>query len=263
MPSDYEELEARIGYKFVDRDLLLRALTHKSVHSEAVAGEPPALDNEKLEFLGDSILGFVASEYLFRRCPQGSEGTLSRLKAQRVSSAHLFKVSSELGVGEYLKLGRGEEQSGGREKRAILANALEALIAAIFLDGGLAPSRAFIEQWIVSQDEPRDLGDDVALDAKSALQEFAQARKLPVPRYQIVHEAGPEHAKLFTVEARVGKKFAARAEGASKKTAGQQAAALLLDRLQSVPEVETLSLAGGVHADPRASLHTDQGAEAP
>jgi ribonuclease III len=259
MPSAYEELEARIGYTFADRDLLLRALTHKSVHSEAVAGGPAAPDNEKLEFLGDSILGFVASEYLFRRFPQGSEGTLSRLKAQRVSSAHLFKVSSELGVGEYLKLGRGEEQSGGREKRAILANALEALIAAIFLDGGLEPSRTFVEQWIVSQDEPRDLGKDVALDAKSALQEFAQARKLPVPRYQIVHESGPEHAKLFTVEARVGKKFAARAEGASKKTAGQQAATLLLARLHSIPEVEALSLAAGVHAN----LHADQGIEAP
>ena len=267
MPADYEELEARIGYPFVDRDLLLRALTHKSVHSEAIAGEPPVPDNEKLEFLGDSILGFVASEYLFRRCPQSSEGTLSRLKAQRVSAAHLFKISSNLGIGQHLKLGRGEEQSGGRAKRAILANALEALIAAIFLDGGLGPSRTFVEQLIVSQDEPCDFGDDAALDPKSALQEFAQARKLPVPRYQIVLESGPEHAKLFTVEARVGKQFAARAEGASKKIAGQQAAAHLLARLRSLPEVESLSLAGGVrtdfHAAPSASLAADQGPEAP
>lgn len=257
MPADFEELEARIGYTFVDRDLLLRALTHKSVHSEAIVGDPPFADNEKLEFLGDSILGFVASEYLFRRCPQGSEGTLSRLKAQRVSAAHLFKISSELGLGQYLKLGRGEEQSGGRAKRAILANALEALIAAIFLDGGLGPSRSFVEQLIVAQDEPRNFGDDVALDAKSALQEFAQARKLPVPRYQIVHESGPEHAKLFTVEARVGRQFAARAEGASKKIAGQQAATLLLARLRSLPEVESLSFNGGVRtglpAEPNAT----------
>jgi ribonuclease III len=259
MPADYEELEARIGYKFVDRDLLLRALTHKSVHSEAVAGGPSAPDNEKLEFLGDSILGFVASEYLFRRCPQSSEGMLSRLKAQRVSSAHLFKTSSELGLGQYLKLGRGEEQSGGRTKRAILANALEALIAAIFLDGGMSPSRAFVEQFIVAPDEPADFGDDVALDAKSALQVFAQARKLPVPRYQIVHESGPEHAKLFTVEARTGKNFAARAEGASKKTAGQQAAALLLARLRSLPEVESLSFAEDVCAEHRPG----HGPEAP
>ena len=263
MPGDYEELEALIGYTFVDRDLLLRALTHKSIHSEAIAGEPTAPDNEKLEFLGDSILGFVASEYLFRRCPQSSEGTLSRLKSQRVSSAHLFKVSSELDLGQYLKLGRGEEQSGGRAKRAILANALEALIAAIFLDGGLQPSRRFVEQSIVSQDEPRDFGDDVALDAKSALQEFAQARKLPVPRYQIVHESGPEHAKLFTVEARVGRQFAARADGASKKIAGQQAAAELLARLSSLPELESLSVAGGVRTGSIASLSSDQGADAP
>ncbi len=246
MPAKYEELEARIGYTFADRDLLLRALTHKSVHSEAIAGEPVLADNEKLEFLGDAILGFVASEYLFRRCPQSSEGTLSRLKSQRVSSAHLFKVASELGLGEYLKLGRGEEQSGGRAKRAILANALEALIAAVFLDGGLPPSRSFVERLIVSQDEPGDFGDDVALDAKSALQEYAQARKLPVPRYQIVHESGPEHAKLFTVEARVGRQFASRADGASKKIAGQQAAALLLARLQGLPELEALSSSGGL-----------------
>ena len=238
MSTDYEELEARIGYKFANPDLLLRALTHKSIHSEAIAGESPTPDNEKLEFLGDSILGFVASEHFFRRCPESSEGALSRLKAQRVSAAHLFKVSSELGMGAYLKLGRGEEQSGGRAKHAILANALEALIAAIFLDGGLPPSRAFIEKLILKPDDLADSGGHVALDAKSALQEFAQARRLQVPRYQIVHQSGPEHAKLFTVEARVGKQFTARAEGASKKTAGQQAAALLLKHLERVAEAQ-------------------------
>jgi len=260
MPIDYEELEARIGYTFADRDLLLRALTHKSIHSEAIAGEVPVADNEKLEFLGDSILGFVASEHFFRLCPQSSsEGTLSRLKAQRVSSAHLFKISAKLGIGEYLKLGRGEEQSGGRAKRAILANALEALIAAIFLDGGMQPSRTFVEKLGLEPDAVADSTGEVALDAKSALQEFAQARKLPVPRYQIVHEAGPEHAKLFTVEARVGKQFTARAEGASKKTAGQQAATLLLERLRSLAEAESAACgANGAPAGPGA----DQGAEA-
>jgi ribonuclease-3 len=234
MPSDYAELEARIGYKFADPDLLLRALTHKSIHSEELAGEAQIEDNEKLEFLGDSILGFVASEHFFRLCPESSEGALSRLKAQRVSAAHLFKVSAQLGVGEYLQLGRGEDQSGGRHKSAILANALEALIAAIFLDGGFAPSRSFVEELILKadSDHPEEVTGDAMLDAKSALQEFAQARKLPVPRYQIVHQSGPEHAKRFTVEARVGKDFAARAEGASKKHAGQLAAALLLEQLQ-------------------------------
>ena len=250
MPADYGELEARIGYTFVDRDLLLRALTHKSVHSEAIAGEAPVPDNEKLEFLGDSILGFVASEYVFRRCPRSSEGTLSRLKAQRVSSAHLFKISLGLGIGEYLKLGRGEEQSGGRAKQAILANALEALIAAIFLDGGLHPSREFVETLILKPDDPSDFDANVALDAKSALQEFAQARGLPVPRYHIVHESGPEHAKLFTVEARVGKQYTARADGASKKTAGQRAATLLLEKLQAISESEVVAWAAdGVSSD--------------
>jgi len=255
MPIDYEELEARIGYRFADRDLLLRALTHKSVHSEALAGDAPVTDNEKLEFLGDSILGFVASEHFFQLYPQSTEGTLSRLKAQRVSAAYLFKIAVELGLGEYLQLGHGEEQSGGRTKRAILANAFEALIAAIFLDGGLAPSRAFVEKLVLRPDESADSNGDVALDAKSALQEFAQARKLPVPRYQIVHESGPEHAKLFTVEARVGKQFTARAEGASKKTAGQRAATLLLDRLRREEEGESAAGAG----DGGAPVRSGQG----
>lgn len=260
MPTDYGELEARIGYKFADSDLLSRALTHKSIHSEELAGEAPVPDNEKLEFLGDSILGFVASEHFFRRCPQSSEGTLSRLKAQRVSAAHLLKISTELGIGEYLKLGRGEEQSGGRAKHAILANALEAMIAAIFLDGGLAPSRGFVERLILTPDDPAESAGEVALDAKSALQEFAQARRLPVPRYQIVLESGPEHAKHFTVEARVGKQFTARAEGASKKIAGQHAAAILLERLQRLVDAETPSVGADGAGAKSVSEHASEGA---
>src|SRR3974377_1111823 len=149
MPSEYEQLEARVGYKFRDRALLGRALAHKSVHSDVAAGQTAVQDNEQLEFLGDSILGFVASEFVFRRCPDCPEGKLSRLKAQRVSAGHLFKVATDLMLGEWLQLGRGEEQSGGRTKRQILANALEALIAAIYLDGGLEASRRFVETQVL------------------------------------------------------------------------------------------------------------------
>jgi ribonuclease-3 len=237
MSADLAKLCARLGYQFSDRVLLDRALTHKSAHSDGGAsGE--VLDNEQFEFLGDSILGFVASEFVFRRCPDSSEGTLSRLKAQRVSATHLHKVACELGLGQYLRLGKGEEQSGGRDKKAILANSVEAIIAAIFLDGGLEPSRRFVEEQILESANDEDLPQTVELDAKSALQEFAQSRKLPVPRYHIVHESGPEHAKTFTVEARVGKPYFARADGASKKAAGQSAAALLLEQLQSLEAVQ-------------------------
>ena len=233
MPADSEELEARIGYRFKDRALLLKALTHKSVHSDAAAEPGGVADNEQLEFLGDSVLGFVASEFVLRRCPNCPEGKLSRLKAQRVSASHLFKVAAELSLGEYLQLGHGEEQSGGRAKKAILANALEALIAAIYIDGGVEPSRRFVEVLILESGVSDAFPTDVELDAKSALQELAQSRKLAIPRYQIVQQKGPEHAKSFTVEARVGKQFAARAEGPSKKAAGRMAAALVLEQLRN------------------------------
>jgi ribonuclease-3 len=234
--AEFDSLEARIGYTFADDELQRRALTHKSIHSEAPAEGESGQDNEQLEFLGDSILGFVASEFLFCRCPQLPEGALSRLKAQRVSSAHLYKVAVSLRLGEHLRLGRGEEQNGGRTKRALLANAVEALIAAIFLDGGLEASRAFIERHVLQAGDPAALTGEAELDAKSAIQEFAQSRKLPVPHYQIVHASGPEHAKLFTVEVSVGPAHVARATGNSKKTAGQAAAAVLLAELRAAEQ---------------------------
>ena len=231
MPVVYEELEARVGYRFKDRALLLKALTHKSVHSDAAAEPATVPDNEQLEFLGDSVLGFVASEFVLRRCPNCPEGKLSRLKAQRVSASHLYKVATELSLGEYLQLGHGEEQSGGRAKKAILANALEALIAAIYIDGGVEPSRHFVESLILETGASEEFQTDVELDAKSALQELAQSRKLPQPRYAIVRERGPEHSKMFTVEVRVGKDWAGQAEGRTKKIAAQRAARGLFDKL--------------------------------
>lgn len=230
--DDLDALERRLGYIFRNRELLNRALTHKSRAFEKNAATNGALDsNEQLEFLGDSVLGFLVSEILVERFPDFAEGRLSKSKARLVSSDHLHVVAQRLDLGPYLLLGRGEEMSGGREKKALLANALEALIGAMHLDGGAGGVREFVLREVVGGPEPSsEAGDDVS-DFKSALQELAQSRKLPAPRYRIVASRGPEHSKLFTVEAQVGGDWAARAEGPSKKAAGQRAAELLLRQM--------------------------------
>ncbi|MEO8099082.1 MAG: ribonuclease III [Acidobacteriota bacterium] len=237
MKGDLSALEAVIGHTFRDRELLERALTHKShAHEQAgdLAGAPhdTSGDNEQLEFLGDAVLGFVASEYLVRHNPDAPEGRLSKLKAHLVSAAHLHEAAQALGLGEFLFLGRGEEMSGGREKKALLADALEAIIAAIYLDSGADPARCFIETHVLGAFRlTEDGAGSAATDHKSALQEMAQALKLPPPRYVIVAEDGPEHVKTFTVEVRVGKDWVSQAQGSSKKSAGQRAAQQVLQQL--------------------------------
>ena len=236
MAGELAVLEAAIGHVFRDRELLERALTHKShaheQNGDLTAPHDTSGDNEQLEFLGDSILGFVASEYLVRHNPDAPEGRLSKLKAHLVSAAHLHEAAQKLGLGAFLFLGRGEEMSGGREKKALLADALEALIAALYLDAGIDPARAFIEKSVLSLfDDAQDGFLSAATDHKSALQEMAQALKLPPPRYVIVAEEGPEHVKTFTVEVRVGKDWVSQAQGTSKKTAGQKAAQHILQQL--------------------------------
>jgi ribonuclease-3 len=227
---DSVALETALGYQFISRELLARAFTHRS----SVHEKPPssaASDNEQLEFLGDSILGFVVSAVLVAAHPDYPEGRLSKMKAQLVSASHLHAVAARLRLGEYLLLGRGEEMSGGREKKALLANAVEAVIAALYLDGGIEPARNFIVQHVIGDAEPSN-ESELATDYKSALQELAQALKLPQPRYAIVEERGPEHAKTFLVEVRVGREWVSRAEGLSKKSAGQRAAQDVLRQLE-------------------------------
>lgn len=232
MGADVEPLEKALGHKFRNRELLNRALTHKSrVYEKSADGEAGA-DNEQLEFLGDAILGFAVSESLVRRYPSFPEGRLSKLKARLVSAAHLYAVAQGLQLGEYLLLGRGEEMSGGREKKALLSDAVEALIAALYLDAGLAAATQFIEHRVIGPAGPsEDGGDSAATDYKSALQEMAQSLKLPPPRYVITAEDGPEHSKTFTVEVRVGKDWVSQAQGLSKKSAGQKAAQQVLVQL--------------------------------
>lgn len=227
-------LQEKLGYQFHSKQLLLRALTHKSrAFENGPAGSTERTgDNEQLEFLGDAILGFLISELLFARHPSFPEGRLSQLKALLVSATHLHESAQSLGLGEYLLLGRGEELSGGREKRALLADAMEAIIAAMYLDGGMSPVKQFVLSHVVGEfDEAAGEDESLVVDYKAALQEMTQTLRLPSPRYITVREAGPEHRKTFTVEARVGLELAENADGTSKKAAGQLAAQKMLECL--------------------------------
>jgi ribonuclease-3 len=241
MRAELALLEARLEYRFASQELLRRALTHSSAAHEAHAGPgSPDQDNEQLEFLGDSVLGFLTSEALVQRYPESREGDLSRLRAHLVSATHLYGVACALDLGRYLELGRSEEMSGGRGKKTLLVDALEALIAAIYLDGGTEPARAFVAGKVLDAPRTGDPTVDPEIEAsitnfKSALQELAQSRKLPQPRYAIVRERGPEHSKTFTVEARVGKEWTGQGEGASKKLAAQRAAQQVYQRLREAP----------------------------
>lgn len=231
MRADLEALEAAVGYAFRSRDLLLRALTHTShAHEKSI----PLRDNEPLEFLGDSILGFLVSEHLVARYPSYREGRLSILKNFLVSASHLHEVAQRLELGEYLLLGRGEELSGGRIKKGLLADAVEALLAAIHLDGGIEEARRFVVRHILG-DTPAiaEYAESLFTNFKGALQEIARSLNLPAPRYSVVSEHGPAHARRFTVEARIGEEWVARAEGDSKKSAGQQAAQAILKQLMA------------------------------
>jgi ribonuclease-3 len=234
MAADLQVLEERLGHSFRDKDLLIRALTHKSLCAERKTGEDdPFIDNEQLEFLGDSVLGFLVSEHLVSRYPRFPEGRLSKLKAHLVSSAYLYEIAAAMHVGDFLHLGKGEEMSGGRAKKALIANALEALIAALFLDGGIDVVRRFVVGQILEPTMDHLATEEShVVDYKSALQERAQALRLPQPRYTIVQQAGPEHAKTFVVEVRVGGGWSSRGEGPSKKAAGQEAAKAVLEMLK-------------------------------
>jgi len=237
MRPDLSSLESAIGHRFDNRELLERALTHSShVHEQGMGEGTPLADNEQLEFLGDSVLGFLISEALVARLPGYSEGRLSKLKAHIVSAAHLYGVAERLNLGQYLQLGRGEEMSGGRSKRTLLVDALEALLAALYLDAGIDTARDFVNRCVVGDPSVDSVftADELPAtltDFKSALQELARARNLALPRYVIVKEQGPEHSKTFTIEVRLGKDWVAQAEGYSKKNAAQNAARLIFELL--------------------------------
>ena len=234
--SELEPLERRIGYRFRDRGLLEHALTHRSrVHEDASGG---VFDNESMEFLGDSVLGFIIADMLFREFPQHNEGQKSKLKASIVSAASLARLGEKIGIGEYLILGRGEEKTGGRRKHALIADCYEAVIAAIYLDGGIEAARGFIERQVGEiVEDARRRGAHAAFteDYKSALQEWLQSHDRGLPAYRLVEETGPAHRRLFLVEVVVNGEAIARAEGKSKKEAAQAAARLALETLTRDP----------------------------
>jgi ribonuclease-3 len=219
--ADSSEFESRIGYTFTQRELLRRALTHKSYSHEAK--ELDVRHNETFEFLGDSVLGFVIGDLLFRHFPQMDEGALSKMKAFLVSAPSLAAKARELGMGEVILLGVGEEKTGGRKKDSLLANLFEAMIAGVYLDGGIEAARQLIERTFVPDIEKIDQQDLLFQDFKTALQELAQGKGLPLPDYAVVAEVGPDHGKTFVVEVKLGK-LVTRGEGSSKKEAQQQAA---------------------------------------
>jgi ribonuclease-3 len=224
--DEFQDVERRIGYRFRDRGLLEQALTHRSRAQEDVTGG--VADNEALEFLGDAVLGFVVADLLFREFPAYDEGHKSKIKAAVVSRPVLARIGERLELGSALILGRGEEKTGGRQKQALLADGCEALIAAIYLDGGIEPAREFILRELAPMlDRARRPGVLTAFtgDYKSALQEFMQARDMPPPEYRVVTEIGPAHRRHFEVQVWSEGTCLARAEGPTKKQAEQSAAA--------------------------------------
>ena len=250
--ADLSRLEEALGHRFARRELLEQAVTHSSFAREAQAqlsngsGEAGRIvsgDNEQLEFLGDAVLSFVISQELYRRFPEYGEGELSKLRAHIVSARELIRPARHLDIGSYLRFGRGEEKSGGRGKSALLVNALEAIIAAMYLDAGIEPVHGFIVRAIL-EPELANLtqighGHLPIMDYKSALQEAVHIAGRSQPRYSVVREQGPEHHKLFTVEVHIGEAgngaapFVCRAEGNSKKRAEQKAAQEAFERLKS------------------------------
>ena len=225
---DLNEFETLLEHSFRERDHLVRALTHRSHAHESREGH----DNETYEFLGDSVLGFVVGDELFRRFPNADEGTLSKMKAFLVSARSLSRKAAALKMGEFVRLGIGEERSGGRVKKSLLANLYEAVVAAIYLDGGIEPARSFILRTFGPHLDEVTESDLLFHDYKTALQEVAQSRGWELPSYTVISEIGPDHSKTFVVAVEAG---GIRAEGraTSKKEAQQRAARVALSEARN------------------------------
>ncbi len=234
LPQAFDALERRLGYHFRDRGLLEHALTHRSKAHEDPSGG--VTDNESLEFLGDAVLGLVVSEALFRAFPGYSEGQKSKIKANLVSTVALAEMAGSIGLGDHMILGRGEEKTGGRLKHALLADTCEALIAGIYLDGGLEPARQFLLRELAPDIEDARQPEYFGRDHKSRLQERLQGLGRPLPSYRIASEIGPDHRKLFYVEVVVGETVLAQGAGRTKKEAEQEGARLALAEIAKSDE---------------------------
>lgn len=220
-------LEKKLGYEFDDKSILETALTHSSYANENRGGGGNS--NERLEFLGDSVLGMTVANYLYLNYPQMSEGGMTRLRAELVCEQSLHRVSNELGLGKYIRLGKGEEHSGGRKRSSILADAVEALIAALYLDGGFPVAIRFIEKHVLS--DVRELGLRKNSDFKTALQELVQQKSGQLLSYHVLGETGPDHDKRFEAEVCLNDKPMGTGIGRTKKEAEQEAAKKALEGL--------------------------------
>jgi len=223
LPPSADTLEKKIRYKFKNRRLLEEALTHKSLAME----QGSRLYNERLEFLGDAVLGTAVAHYFFKRYPNDDEGKLSKIKSQLVSRATLVEWAKGIELGQYLLMSAGEESTGGRTRESITANAFEALIGAIFLDAGFAAAQRLITRHLAKRKR------FVETDYKSQLQEIIQKKSKVPPEYRVFSEKGPDHAKIFMIEARTNKRILGRGEGHSKKEAEQAAARDSLKKLRN------------------------------
>ncbi len=236
MTHDAAQLEVLVGYKFTSSELLRRALTHSSWAHETPTAETPAAQrhNEQLEFLGDSVLGLLVSDALVSHFPDWSEGALSRMKAHLVSAAHLSKVASRLDLGRFLVIGRGEEMSGGRSKPALLANALEAVIAALYLDGGIGAAAQFIREWVIADtfESPETSIPAESTDYIGQLIQHTRGHKMVTPQFIVLEERGPQHAKVFVMQVKMGRTVVGQGEGANKRAASQKAAQQALESLR-------------------------------
>ncbi|MDR1123331.1 MAG: ribonuclease III [Elusimicrobiota bacterium] len=210
-----EELEKVLNYTFKDKNILREALTHKSYAAERRQGR----DNERLEFLGDSVLGLVVAGYLYGLLAAKEEGALSKIKSNLVSRHNLYFWAADISLGKYMLLGQGEDSAGGRARESILSNAMEAVLGAVYLDGGFGAASRIILNWLATQKIEADGGD-----YKSILQEYLQKRGKPAPEYGVVSTLGPEHEKIFTVEVRLNGARLALGKGKNKKSAEQAAA---------------------------------------
>lgn len=221
-----KQFEEKLGYTFKDKQLLLNALTHSSYANENRAEGIPS--NERLEFLGDSVLGFVTAKHLYSVTPSLPEGKMTRVRAELVCEHSLYGVAQELNLGEALRMGRGEEKNGGRARASILADAVEAVIAAIFLDGGIEPAERFIETMVLS---PESIKAHHATDYKTELQELVQRKADQVLKYRDAGESGPDHDKVFLSEVSLNGEIIGVGSGRTKKEAEQAAACEALERL--------------------------------
>jgi ribonuclease-3 len=229
-PGGLEELEKRLGYGFKNKYLLRQALTHRSYVFERE--DPELRHNESLEFLGDAVLGFLISARVFLRWPDLSEGELSKIKARLVSAANLAKLAEVLGLGNFILMSRGEEKTGGRRKRTIIADAYEAVLGAVYIDGGADAASEYLNRQMAVSFDDIDLRELTAGDFKSALQECLHDLGRSEPIYQVVDEIGPDHLKTFVIQVLADGEILAEASGGTKKDAQQAAARLAMQRLE-------------------------------